>query len=95
MSISGFLVGLVACLWLIISILPFPVGWFNPVAWEIEPDVYYAFSFGWLNWVSISVGMLGLGFSFVGTIQGKRRRFGIAGIILCGSVILFGALRLL
>ena len=94
MSISGFIIGLVAGLGFIVSVLPFPVGWFNPVAWELGPDISYVFGFDWLNWINISVGMLGLVFSFIGTIQGKRRRFGIAGIILCSSVILFGSLRL-
>ena len=95
MGISGFIIGLVAGLGFIIS-LPLRFHGF-----QIPPDITFApflslsNQFSWLNWVNISLGMLGLTFSLIGTIQGRRRGFGIAGIVLCSSVILFGALNLL
>ena len=81
MSISGFVVGLVVGLGFIISILPFSfLGWFKEI--------------GWLNWLNVSFAMFGFILSLMGTIKGMNRVFGIAGIVLCGSIVIFSALKL-
>ena len=81
MSISGFLVGLVVGLGFIISILPFPfLGWFKEL--------------GWLNWLNMSLSMFGFILSLMGTIKGMNRVFGIAGIVLCGSIVTLSVLKL-
>jgi hypothetical protein len=49
---------------------------------------------GWINWLNIPAALLGLIFSLIGTATGKHKGAGIAGIVICCGVILFGALRL-
>lgn len=81
MGKSGFVIGLVVVLGFIMSIYIPSSTWFKP--------------FNWLNWVNISIATLGLVLSAIGAIQGKQRGFGIAGLVLCGSVIILGALKLM
>jgi hypothetical protein len=50
---------------------------------------------GWMNWIFIPSAVLGLIFSVTGiTISRSSKGVGIAAIILCLIVIIFGALRL-
>ena len=49
---------------------------------------------GWINWLNIPVGVLGLAFSLIGTALEKHKGLGVAGIVICCMVIIFGALRL-
>jgi len=48
----------------------------------------------WINWLNIPLAVIGLAFSLIGTISSTPRKFGIAGIIICCAVIVYGALRL-
>lgn len=49
---------------------------------------------GWINWLNIPAAILGLIFSLIGTTAEKHKGAGIAGIVICCAVIIFGALRL-
>ena len=49
---------------------------------------------GWINWLNIPLAILGLIFSLIGTATGHFKSAGIAGIVICCAVIVFGALRL-
>ncbi len=51
-------------------------------------------SLGWMNWLNIALAVIGLAFSLIGAIYSTSRWFGIAGIIICCAVIIFGALHL-
>ncbi len=80
MSISGFIIGLVAGLGFIIPII-FPyLGWLKEL--------------GWFNWLNVSLSMFGFILSLMGTIKGMNRVFGIAGIVLCGSIVILSVLKL-
>jgi hypothetical protein len=48
----------------------------------------------WINWLNIPLAVIGLAFSLIGTFSSSPRVYGIAGIIICCAVIIFGALRL-
>ncbi len=75
MSISGFIIGLVAGLGFLLSI-------------------YNNYIIDWFNWLNVSFAMFGFILSLMGTIKGMNRVFGIAGIVLCGSIVTLSALKL-
>jgi hypothetical protein len=50
---------------------------------------------GWLNWIFIPLALIGLVFSLIGVlIPIPPRSLGIAGIVMCLIVIVFGIIRL-
>jgi hypothetical protein len=49
---------------------------------------------GWINWLNIPFAIVGLIFSLIGTAAERNKGLGIAGIVICCMVIIFGALRL-
>jgi hypothetical protein len=50
---------------------------------------------GWLNWANIPFAIIGLIISIVGTAKAQDGNFlGIAGIVMCLTAIIWGALRL-
>jgi len=75
MSISGFIIGLVAGLGFLLSI-------------------YNNYIIDWFNWLNVSLSMFGFILSLMGTIKGMNRVFGIAGIVLCGSIVTLSVLKL-
>ena len=48
----------------------------------------------WLNWLSISLAVIGLALSLIGLITSTSKGYGIAGTIICCVAIIVGLLRL-
>ena len=69
----------------------FILGVISIIGWAIALIPFL----GWLNWIFIPSAVLGLIFSLTGiAVSRTSKGVGIAGIILCLIVIIFGALRL-
>lgn len=49
---------------------------------------------GWINWLNLPFAILGLIFCLIGVSSGKIKGLGIAGIVICCTVIILGMLRL-
>ncbi|MDD4923972.1 MAG: hypothetical protein PHF74_03960 [Dehalococcoidales bacterium] len=93
MSISGFMIGTATGL----GILTYYLTMYLVSVLGMNTVGYWSFYFpifGWLNWINILFASLGLILSFMGAIKGKKRLFGIAGIILCVCIILISVMDL-
>jgi len=80
MSISGFIIGIVSTVFLILSVLNIP-PWFN---W-----------FYWANWVTVPIAFIGFILCMVGALKYRQLALGFAGSVLCSIVMIFGTIILI
>ena len=73
------------------KLIGFILGLVSLIGWAVALIPFL----GWLNWIFIPLAGLGLVFSLIGvSIPIPPRSLGIAGIIMCLIVIIFGFMRL-
>ena len=92
MSVSGLLIGTAAeigfLIYYFIMYLVTVYNWHTVDYWSIHFPL-----FSWFNWINILFALCGFTLSLVGIIKGRRRFLGIAGLIICTSILIFSCLE--
>lgn len=48
----------------------------------------------WINWINLSLTVIGLALSLIGMLTSVSKRYGIAGMVICSLVIILEIIRL-
>jgi hypothetical protein len=84
MSISGFIIGLVAA-----------IGFYATNILAQLRISYILHIIDWFNWFTLPLALFGFGLSLAGAVKGPNRILGAVGSVLCAGVVTLSAIHLM